>query len=268
MRKTIARFLMAAVCAGGMLAAQTPPAPAPAAASAKPAPKIKSEKERQAVLAIQNATDPDARIAAADNLLTKFADTDFKLYALQAQARSAREKGDVEAMTVYSERVLEADPKNYDAMLLLGGGLAQRTREFDLDKEQKLTKATEYANNALEALKTAEPPAFAQMSPQQWEAARKDYMADAHEVLGNVALVRKKYDVAITEFKTAADMASTPNPTTMARLVQAYNQANKFPEAIETSDKVLALPNLNPQVKQFVTNQKDFATKMSGGAKK
>lgn len=260
MRNTIARFLTAALCAGGLLLAQTP---APAAKQMKP----KSEKERQAIVAIQNATDPDARIAAADNLLTKFADTDFKVYALQAMAYSAREKGDSDAMIVYSERLLEADPQNYTAMLLIAGGLAQRTREFDLDKEEKLTKATKYANDAIAALKTASPPPGTALTPEQWEGAKKDFESEAHEALGNIALVRKKYDVAVTEFKTASDMSSQPNPTVMARMVQALNQSGKYPDAVAASDKILALPNLNPQVKQFVTGQKEFATKMSAAKK-
>src|SRR5579883_1369062 len=156
MRKSVLNVMGIVVCAGGLLMAQTP-APAPAAPAAKAAPKIKSEKERQAILAVANATDPDTKIAAADSLLTKFADTEFKVYAMSEQAHAARAKGDIEAMIVYAERVLEADPGNYDAMLMIASGLAQRTREFDLDKEQKLTRASDLANKAIEALKTAEP---------------------------------------------------------------------------------------------------------------
>ena len=92
-------------------------------------PKPKSQKEVEALMAIQNATDPDARIAAVENLLTKFADTDFKSFALMMAAASAQQKNDFEKMVIYGERTLEADPKNFQAMLMLAGGIAQRTRE-------------------------------------------------------------------------------------------------------------------------------------------
>ena len=101
-------------------------------------PKPKSQKEVEAIQAIFNAQDPDGRIAAAENLLTNFADTEFKAIALQVAAASAQQKNDFEKMVVYAERTLEADPKNYAAMLMLANGIAQRTREFDLDKEEKL----------------------------------------------------------------------------------------------------------------------------------
>jgi hypothetical protein len=85
-------------------------------------PKPKSQKESEAVMAIFNAQTPDARMAAADKLLTDFADTEFKAIALQIAAASAQQKNDFEKMVVYAERTLEADPKNYPAMLMLAQG--------------------------------------------------------------------------------------------------------------------------------------------------
>src|SRR5436853_7501589 len=94
-------------------------------------PKPKSQKELEAIQAIFNAQDPDSRIAAAEKLLTNFADTEFKAIALQVAAASAQQKNDYEKMTVYAARTLEADPNNYSDMLMLARGRAQRTREFD-----------------------------------------------------------------------------------------------------------------------------------------
>src|SRR5437763_6364063 len=81
-------------------------------------PKPKSQKEVDALMAIQNAQTPDARIAAVDNLLTNFADTEFKPMALQMAAQAAQQKNDFDKMVIYCERTLEADPNNYMAMLM------------------------------------------------------------------------------------------------------------------------------------------------------
>ena len=57
-------------------------------------------------------------------------------------AQAYQMKGDSDNVIIYAERVLkEGDPKNYEAMLMLSESYAQRTREFDLDKEEKLGKA-------------------------------------------------------------------------------------------------------------------------------
>jgi len=54
-------------------------------------PKPKSQKEVEAIQAIFNAQDPDSRIAAAEKLLTNFADTEFKAIALQVAAAPVRQ---------------------------------------------------------------------------------------------------------------------------------------------------------------------------------
>lgn len=225
------------------------------AAAAWAQPKPKSQKEVEALQAIFNATGPDARIAAVDNLLLKFADTQFKSVALQLAAQSAQEKNDFEKMVIYGERALEADSKNYMVMLMLGSGYAQRTREHDLDKEDKLKTAEKYANSALELLKTAAKPR-PDISDDQWNAAKKDFTAQGYETLGMVAMTRKKPDDAIAQFKLALEAASTQDATTKVRLATAYNQAQNYDEAIKLLDPILADPNTNPAVKQFAGNEK------------
>ena len=54
--------------------------------------------------------------------------------------------------------------------------MAQRTREFDLDKEEKLGRATEYANKALEIVEVAPRP-NAQVTDAIWEQAKGDFRA-------------------------------------------------------------------------------------------
>jgi tetratricopeptide (TPR) repeat protein len=228
-------------------------------------PQPKSQKEVDAIKAMFDAQDPDARIAAAEKLLTGFADTEFKAIALQIAAASAQQKNDFEKMVVYAERTLEADPKNYSAMLMLANGLAQRTREFDLDKEEKLGRAEKYANSAIDIVKTTPKPR-PDIPDDQWDAAKKDFTAQGYEALGLVAMVRKKYDVAATQFKAAVDTGAQPDQSTLVRLASAYNELKKPDEAIAVLDKLKALPNVHPQINQFAQNERNRAIKLKGGA--
>jgi len=255
MNKTIATVLLAVTCGTGLLMAQAK-APAP-----------KSQKEVDALMAIQNATTPDARLAAIDNLLTKFADTEFKVFALNMAAATAQVKGDTDKMIIYAERTLEVDPKSYAAMLMLAQAWAARTKEFDLDKEEKLARAEKYAKDSLTSLQTAEK-FRPDITDEQWAAYKKDSIAQAHEALGSVALTRKKYDVAATEYKIALESASSPDPATMVRLASAYSQSGKHDDALAQLDKVLAIPDVNPQVKQVAQAEKTrIAAAKGSGAK-
>jgi tetratricopeptide (TPR) repeat protein len=230
-------------------------------------PKPKSQKETDAVMAIFNAQTPDARIEAAENLLTKFADTEFKAVALQVAAASAQQKNDYEKMVIYCERTLEADPQNYSAMLMLANGIAQKTREFDLDKEEKLARSEKYAKSALDLIKVAPKPR-PDITDAQWDEAKKDYTSQAHEALGLSAMVRKKYDVAASEFKIAVEGGASPDQATMVRLASAYNLNGKPDDAIAVLDKLMAMPDLNPQIKQVAEREKMTATKLKSGAAK
>ena len=255
MKTRIATVLLGLICGIGVVLAQ-PKGPQP-----------KSQKEVEALMAIQNATTPDARLAAIENLLTKFADTEFKVMALNMAAATAQQKGDTEKMIIYAERTLEADPKSYAAMIMLSQAWAQRTKEFDLDKEEKLGRAEKFAKDALGLLATAEK-FRPDITDEQWAAYKKDSVAQAHEALGSVAMTRKKFDVAITEYKAAVDNAAQVDPATLVRLASAYSQSAKYDDAIVQLDKVLAMPDVNPQVKQVAQSEKTRVMQAKGGGAK
>lgn len=221
-------------------------------------PGTKSVGESEALMAlIQAQGNPDATIKAADDLLTKYADTTFKESALLAEATAYQQKGDTDKAQIFGERVLEVNPKSFQAQLMLGELLASRTRENDLDKEEKLAKAEKYLHGAMDNVNSASKP-NPQITDAQWEDGKKFVLAQAHNDLGMAALVRKKFDVAITEFKTAAD--TDPQPAYLVRLASAYESSGKHAEAIAVCDKVLADPQLHPQIKQVATNIKNTAT--------
>ncbi len=263
-------------CAAGLLLAQgkkgqkkgQPAAQEQAAQPAAPPgspvakqPQVKSQKEAQAVMAIVNAQDPDSRIKAADELVNNFADSEFKPLALYFAAVSYQQKNDYERMVIYAERTVQADPSHYQAMLMLATAIAQRTREFDLDREEKLKAAEGYATKALEIIKTALRP-NPNITDEQWEEAKKDFSAQAHEAFALSAIARNQPDKAIEEFKTAIASTSTPDPATMVRLAAAYNKAEKYDDAMATLDKVLAMPDLHPTVKQIAQAERNRSVQL------
>lgn len=226
-----------------------------------------SKKEAAAFTAIQQAQTPDDRIAAADKFVTSFADSDLRSTALDIAAHAAQQKGNTPQAVSLAQSALDIDAKDYDAMLLISGELARGTHENDLDKEEKLAKAEKLANDAVAAIGTSQKPFWASATEDQWNALKKDFVSQAHEDLGLVATARKKFDVAVTEFKEAVDGAAQPDPATMVRLAAAYDQSGKPDDGIATLDKVLAMPNLNPVIKQFATAERNRALAAKNGKK-
>lgn len=231
-------------------------------------PKPKSQKEVQALQKVQAAAqqnNADAEIQAINEVLESFQDTEYKNMLLTMAMDAEARKGDYEQTIVYGERAIQADPTNIQAYDTLAQDIAQHTRDTDLDKDKSIQKVNTYANKALGLLKNAST-APSGIPAEQWPDVKKDMTSQAHEALGMAAAVDKKYPEAITDLKTASEEASKPNPVTLARLSQAYNGAKQYDIAISTADKVLAMADTPPSVKQFAQQQKDMATKLKSGA--
>ncbi len=247
-----------AIVCGALLLAQT------AAIPVVKQPQPKSPKEIEAIVAMQNAMQSqnmDATITAAENLITRFADTEFKTVALQIIAGAYQAKGQPEKAVIYAERLLEADPKSYTAMLMIATITAQQTREHDLDREEKLAKVEKMALAARELIKDAPKPR-AEITDEQWVGIRKDLTAQTHEAMALTAQARKKYDVAIAEYKKAVESSSNPDPATLVRLGALYNQSNQPDEAIAVLDRAAADQTALPQVKQAALNEKAKAQQL------
>jgi tetratricopeptide (TPR) repeat protein len=228
------------------------------------APAPKSKDELAALQTLINArSNPDATIKAAEDLMTKFADTDFKDLALFSEAGAYEQKRDIDKAQTYAERTLEVNPKYFQATLMLAELLAQSTRENDLDKEEKLGRSEKYAHDTMELVKEATKP-NPQIPDQQWEDAKKDITAEAHNALGLAALVRKKYDVAIAEFKAAADGSAHPEPAYQVREASALQSAGKYDEAIAICDKIMADQQVHPQIRQVAQAIRATAIKAGG----
>lgn len=257
-RTRIAVTLLALAASAGVVLAQS--------ASTKQL-KVKSQKEGEAIQTMFQAADPDSRIAAAKDLVMKFADTDFKSTAFYIAAFSAQQKGDLENVVVYGEQALEADDKNYGAMILISSALAQRTREFDLDREEKLSRAEKMAKDAIELVKVAQKPNPA-ITDEQWDAAKKDYTGQAYEGLGMVAMAKKNNEACAANLQLAVDNAQQPDPATLVRLGSCYGKIKKYDEGIAALDRALADPEAAPIVKQAATQEKMAQLKMKADAAK
>jgi tetratricopeptide (TPR) repeat protein len=231
--------------------------------------KIKSKGEAEAYNAlakVAGAGDSDATIKAADDFLTKYADTALKSAALDMEASAYHDKGDDDHAQVYAEQAMQADPKDFQAPLLIAETLVSHTRENDLDKEEKLTKAEKDLNLAIENTKAAvkQNPG---LSDAKFEDIKKVQIAKAQALMGKLFILRKKFGDAITNLQAATE-ADPQEPAYFVYLASAQLQAGKNDDAIATCDKLLAQPNLPAQVKPYATGIRNDALKAKGAAGK
>ena len=225
--------------------------------------KPKSPKEIAALQAIQNATDPDARLKSIDNLLTNFADTEFKNAVLDMAVETARQKNDPTLVDVWADRALQANPKDYIAMDDLAAITAAQMKEFDLNLKDEAAKVDKNAHGAIDLVKDATKP-NPNMTDADWAGYKADITAAAHEALGLSEAAQKNYTGAIDEYK--AGMAAHPNSVLMVRLGQVYTQNKQYDEAIAQYTQALADAGASPAVKQVAQAGKTNAEKRKAAA--
>jgi tetratricopeptide (TPR) repeat protein len=183
-------------------------------------------------------------------LLTKYSDTVYKAPALDLEAGAYHKKGDDDHAQVYAEQAIQADPKDYQAPLLVAETIVQHTRENDLDKEEKLAKAEKDLNLAMENTKAAPKP-NPQTPDAQWDEFKKSEIAEEQANMGRVFLLRKKFDEAVANLQPALE--ADPQPAYFVWLATAQVGADKNDEALATCSKLLEQPNLLPIFKQVIS---------------
>ncbi len=256
MRNGLLMGALALALAGGVMRGQ-------------PAPKARAPKSPEEVKALQvmvGAASPDAQIAAADEFVAKFPHSDFKALAFFAEAQGYQQKNDYDHLVVFGEQALESDPDDatkVQTLLMLARAISLKTGEYDLDREEKLSKVEKYAADAMEMLKTMPKP-NPSLSDPQWETAKADMVGQAHTALGVDQMLRKDYDKAIAEFKAALDASKDDDPSIYVRLAAAYDKAEKYDDAVAACDKALAVPNLHPGIKTAAEAEKARALKLKG----
>jgi tetratricopeptide (TPR) repeat protein len=221
--------------------------------------KPKSKGEETAVRAMLSAQDPDSRIKAADELITKFADTEFKPYALYLEADAYAQKNDPDKAIVFGEQAFEADPTSYQAAILLCKTYAGTTHSNDLDKADKIAKIEKYGKAGLDSIGTAAKP-NPNLPDAEWTQIKNDLMGQAYLGLGIAAVYQNKTDDANTNFQKVADMDT--DPTDLIRAGRALLDAKKPDQAVQWFDKAANAPNANAQVKQIAASDKARAQSM------
>ena len=119
--------------------------------------------------------------------------------------------------------------------------IAGRTRETDIDKDDRLAEATKYANHALETV--TDYPAPPTMPAEQVAKIKDEMRGSAYSALGMAAFTNKKYADSITNFTKSIEVTKeNPDPTVFLRLTIAYDKNGQYSEGSGSGKKDACSP--------------------------
>jgi tetratricopeptide (TPR) repeat protein len=249
-------------------AGQTAPAAGQAAAApqGKRPPAAKTQPEFDAYKAAMGQTDGAALEKAADDFAAKFPDSELRglLYTAAGQRYQAANNAD--KMMDMARKVLAIDPDDPASLVELAQGIAEKTRDTDLDKDQRLAEAKKDAERALVTVDTDVPSAG---YPPEKLAAYKGFLrSEAYAVLGKMAADGKNWAEAETDLRKSIDaLPDQPDSVAIFRLAVALDMQNKIPEALKYANQAVDLTKDRPDsgVGKAARDEQDRLTKLSSG---
>jgi tetratricopeptide (TPR) repeat protein len=245
-------------------AAQTTPAGQTAAPTGKRPPQAKTQPEFDAYKAAAALTDPAAQEKAADDFATKFPDSELRALLYKAVMHSYQQANNGEKMMAMSQKVLTFDADDPEALLGVAQVLAERTRDTDLDKDQRLAEARKDAQHALVTVDTDVPTAG---QPQERIDAYKGFLkSEAYAILGTLDYNAKNWADAETNLRKSIDaFPQQPDPFAVLRLSLALDQQNKYPEALKYANQAVDLTQAGSNAGDAARKEKDRLIQLIGG---
>ena len=205
-------------------------------------PQFKSQEEIDAFILVQSAPSEDQRASAGADFIAKFPKSEAVGLASYMTMLAYQQLNDFDNMLLYGELVLSTDPVpnvKVGTLISLASAIPARTREFDLDKDEKLNKAEDFAKQAMNLI-----PTIQKMDPNMdddaWLSTKMEFMSQCHEAVGSVMLKRQDYPAAEASMRKALDLTPDPQPFTLYQMATALNKQGKNEEAGGLLDRCTA----------------------------
>src|SRR5580698_10625281 len=177
----------------GQPAQQTPPAtgqtaPAPGAAAAPQAkrpPQAKTQPEFDAYKAAAASTDAAGLEKASDDFATKFPDSELRVLLYKNAMHLYQSANNAEKVEAMGRKVLAADGDDPDALQAVATVIAEKTRDTDIDKDQRYADAIAMAQKYLQTIDT--DIAVQAGTPQEKiDAYKSGLRSQAYSIMGAI----------------------------------------------------------------------------------
>ena len=254
-------------------AAQSPPAagqaaPTPGTApQGKRPPQAKTDPELDAWKAASALkADPAAAEKASDDFATKFPDSELRVLLYKNGMRLYQNANNGEKTEAMGRKVLGLDADDPEALVTVAEVIAERTRETDIDKDQRYAEASSMAQKATQTVDT--DISVPSGTPQEKIDAYKALLrSNAYSILGTIEFKKENFVVAQEKLQKSIDVyPSDPDPVVVLRLALALDKQQKYPEALKVANRAVEMTQDNTVVGTPARRERDRLQQLTGAA--
>ena len=238
----------------------------PATPQGKRPPQAKTQPEFDAYKTAAAVTDAAGGEKAADDFATKFPDSELRVLLYKNTMHLYQNANNAEKTEALGRKVLAIDPDDPDALTTVAEVIAERTRDSDLDKDQRYAEGMKMAEKALQTIDTDVVVPVG--TPQDKVDAFKSGMrSQAYSTMGAIEYNRGNFAAAQTNFQKAIDaFPSQPYPPDVLRLALALDKQQKYEEALKVANHAVELTQDNTGIGASARRERDRLQQLTGGA--
>ena len=267
------------MCAGSLgqssdkSAGQNPPAGQAAqpagqtvAPQGKRPPKANSQEEFNAYKAAAALTDPAALEKACDDFAAKYPNSELRPLLYRSAMQRYQQANNADKMLEMAKKVVDIDPDDPEALVGEAQVLSERTRETDLDRDQRLAEAKKDAERALVTVDSDVPTSG--YPPEQLAAYKGFLRSEAYAVLGKLSSDAKNWPDAEANLRKSLDaFPQQLDSIAVLRLAVTLDMENKIPEALKYANEAVDLTKDRPDsgAGKAARAEQDRLTKLSVG---
>lgn len=242
----------------------TPAAGAATPPAAKRPPQAKTQPEFDAYKLAAAATDAAAMEKAADDFATKYPDSELRIILYKTDMHLYQNANNAEKTEAMGRKVLALDPDDPDALTVVAEVIAERTRDTDLDKDQRYAEGLKMAEHALSTVDTdvAVPPNTPQ---EKVDAFKSGLRAQAYSTMGTIGYNQNHFPEAQADFQKAIDaFPSQPYAPDILRLALALDKQSKYEEALKFANRAVELSQENTMIGGSARRERDRLLALTG----
>jgi len=244
-------------------AAQSSSTPAAAPQGKRP-PAAKTTPEYEAYKAAAALTDPAAAENAANDFAVKFKDSELRIVLFKNVMRDYQRAGNSDKIIEIGRKALAIDGDDPEALVTVAGELAEKTRDTDLDKDQRLDEAMKMAQKAVQTVDT--DVAIPQGTPQdQVDTYKSQLRSFAFSIIGTLEFKKDNFADAETDLRKSIDaFPSGPDPVVVLRLAISLDRQNKYADALKEANRAVDMTQETTSAGKLARQERDRLTQLAG----
>ena len=243
--------------------------PGQAAAPAQPTqlpgtrrpPQAKTQDEMKAFQEANAKTAPADIEGAADAFAQAHPDSELRVLLYRKAMYEYQNANDADKAIEMGRKLLAIDPTNPEGLVMTATFLSERTRDTDLDRDERLNEANRDAEKALQTIDT-DLMLPSNVTQEQATAIRTQMRGMAYAALGTVAIAKKDYPGAEKSLKQASELYPG-DPLVWLRLAYSLDKENKFADAVKPADNCIQYAAQQPQIANLCRQEKERVSKLA-----